>query len=424
MPEFIIDAGLTGIVVIDITIGVIFAILTFSLIASALQEAIAGVLNYRGEHLRKGIMRLVREDNLGRELLKHPSIAALKGPKNLVQKVLQILFIWGDGARDKDRMPSSIPKGTFARSLVETLVERRMAIRKKLGSATTAVDQAMEEIGREIDNLAMDKRLKQRLKEVVNRVDFDQFDDQLAAMIDGTMDKARLEAVNTLNQALDALEQDLARWFDTSMDRVTGWYVRRAKTMLFAIGFVMAAALGFDIVGYGRQLATDEAFRNAIVSRAEAAAASGEVGTFRVDGGKLADIATSADDGSPPSEAQRNAATALEMFDQDGDTRISEAEAAEADRMLRAALAVVNERATEAIATVRTELGHETVALNSSFWAADWMGRGQMLLSWLIIGLGCTLGGQFWFDILKGILNVRAGASGLVTDQEKPAVAK
>ena len=33
-------------------------------------------------------------------------------------------------------------------------------------------------------------------------------------------------------------------WFDATMDRVTGWYVRRAKWVLFLMGFLMAAALG------------------------------------------------------------------------------------------------------------------------------------------------------------------------------------
>lgn len=40
----------------------------------------------------------------------------------------------------------------------------------------------------------------------------------------------------------------------------------------------------------------------------------------------------------------------------------------------------------------------------------------QSVISWLAIGLGCTLGGQFWFDLLKSVLNVKAAASGLNSD--------
>jgi len=45
----------------------------------------------------------------------------------------------------------------------------------------------------------------------------------------------------------------------------------------------------------------------------------------------------------------------------------------------------------------------------------DW----QAFVSWLLIGFGCTFGGQFWFDILRNLLKVRTASAGLNSDMKK-----
>ena len=43
----------------------------------------------------------------------------------------------------------------------------------------------------------------------------------------------------------------------------------------------------------------------------------------------------------------------------------------------------------------------------------------QSVVSWLVIGLGCTLGGQFWFDLLRQVVRVKTAASGLNSDLKR-----
>ncbi|MFK7941399.1 MAG: hypothetical protein AB8B85_00540 [Paracoccaceae bacterium] len=426
MSELVGQAGLTGIVLIDIGIGVIFAILTFSLIASALQEAIAGVLNYRGEHLRKGIVRLVADEDFGHDLLEHPAIRGLKGPKNRVQKILQWAFIWGKGAREKDRLPSSIPKGTFARALVETLVERKKELEARMHGAAATADTALQTAEQIIDGLAMEHRLRDRLKQIVAQVDFSALAADATATIDGAIDETKRKTSEAIYALIADVEQQLARWFDEAMDRVTGWYVRRAKTMLFAIGFVMAAGLGFDLIGYGKQLARDDALRSAIVAEAEAAVASGSVGLFAIDAPKVNQLLLSARAKQAASTLltpeEEHALAAFEEFNTDGNQTIDEADIAAADEKLRLAVGLVREQAERAIGTVQSKFGDKSITLNRSLWDENntVLDIGQLLLSWLLLGVGCTLGGQFWFDLLKTFLNVRAGATGLTTDRERP----
>lgn len=416
MPDLFANAGLTGVVLIDVAIGLIFAVLTFSLIASALQEAIAGMLNYRGEHLRRGIVRLIRDEQLSGALLDHPLIAGLKGPKNRVQRILQILFIWGDAAREPDRLPSSIPKGTFARALIDTLVARRHALEQTVSNAADGAQRAADLLAVEIDRLTLDARLKSRLKEIVGRVDFSQLDDHLMDAVNGTLDEAKARAAQALQGAVEQLERELAEWFDTAMDRVTGWYVRRAKTMLFAIGFVMAAGLGFDFIGYANQLVRDDALRSAVVARAQATAATGEVGAFALDAPQVNMLAAEASTKPEAewTEDERSAVNALARYAGE-DNVLSDTEAARADADLRTAFALVDTRTQEAIAAVQQLEG----GLDASFWAATVPDKLRMVLGWFLIGIGCTLGGQFWFDLLQSLLKVRASASGLNTDREK-----
>lgn len=504
MAELIQSAGLTGVVLIDIAIGLIFAVLTFSLVATALQEAIAGVLNYRGEHLRKGILRMINQGEIAAEVLSHPLINSLKGPKNLVQKVCSVLFMWGDAARDKERMPSAIPKATFARALVESLVNRREDLAATVGATA---DSALSALGQEIDHLTIDRRLKARLLAVVSRIDFSRVEQGIGAQVDAVAGKAeavardlgleidrldldgtiaeqlkerlsgldlenRAEALQhkvmgaidgldleaaarahvhqTLDQidfvgierrvtaaidhataraeealehAVTAIEHELADWFDSAMDRVTGWYVRRAKTMLFVIGFLSAAVMNFDLIGYAKQLADDDALRSAIVQRAQAATVSGQVGSFTLDAPRIAQTAAETADKDPATltEEELTARRAMSFFDSDRNGEIDAAELARADQTLRAALGLVADNADNAITTITSEFADQGVKLGAPFWSAPLMDKLRMVLSWLMIGLGCTLGGQFWFDLLKTIFKVRAGASGLNSDIEKLA---
>ena len=441
MSELIGNAGLTGIVLIDIGIGVIFAILTFSLIASALQEAFAGILNYRGEHLRKGILRLIdgthkpqkKGDSLktlGRAVLDHAAIRGLKGPKNWVQWFLYNFLILGDGAKDEDRMPSSIPRNTFAKALVESLVEYKKELEAKVAAGGARLDEKRNTIDKVIDGLAISDRLKARLKAIVN-VDFSELAEDVTGVMDETLDaaqqaaiEARRKAITAVNAEIAALEDELAQWFDDTMDRVTGWYVRRAKSMLFAIGFVMAAAIGFDIIGYGQQLARDEALRKAIVAEAQVTGETGTIGAFSVDAETLQSTALAARQkpANMRTAVEKRALAAVEEFDLDKNPEtFTEEEADAAAKSLRGVMDALKATANDGVITINKTFVEKGATLTTPIWEHPVFSAGfwQLLASALIIGLGCTLGGQFWFDLLKTFLKVRAGASGLTTDREK-----
>lgn len=363
------SVGMTGVLLIDIGIGVIFAFLTFSLIASAVQEALAGMLNWRGKHLEKAIRHILADPGEGKtslpeqglddRLLSHPLINGLKGPRSMITSIFR--------GQEYDRMPSAIPKATFARAFLESLVLRRAALTEHVADARDAFGAAVEHVEFEIDRLTIDHQLKARLKKIVETV--------------GSVDDL---AEDVVARKLVQAQAEVELWFDNAMDRVTGWYIRRVKVVLFAIGLLMAGAVNFDMIGYAQELSRNEDLRNRIVAQAEIASESGQLGAYR--------IIQNADD---------------------GDGQLSPAELTE----VRAQLRKLEQQVTTGLDTLQNQFADPGAPIGWSgiekIGPAD---IARMMLSWVLIGLGCTMGGQFWFDLLKRALKVRAGASGLNSD--------
>ncbi|MEM7746150.1 MAG: hypothetical protein AAF409_20850, partial [Pseudomonadota bacterium] len=260
------------------------------------------------------------------------------------------------------------------------------------------------EIEAAVDGVDVERTLRDHAKAVLAHIDLD----GIEARVEATVESVSARAEAAIENAIDRVEAELADWFDSAMDRVTGWYVRRAKTMLFLIGFGLAATLNFDLIGYGKQLAADDALRSAMVQQAQASAATGQIDGFAVPDASAA--------GTPQ---EQNEGETENVVDANGDGEITDAEAQKAAADLRAAIGQLSDTGRAAIATVTAEFAEKGVTLGASFIDADWATRGRMFLSWLLIGLGCTLGGQFWFDFLKTFLKVRAGASGLNSDAER-----
>jgi len=63
--------------------------------------------------------------------------------------------------------------------------------------------------------------------------------------------------------------QNIEDWYNSSMDRVSGWYKRRSQVFVFIIGLVAAIALNADSVLVAKRLSTDRALRDSLLSAAQ-----------------------------------------------------------------------------------------------------------------------------------------------------------
>ncbi|NBB82069.1 MAG: hypothetical protein GVY28_01555 [Alphaproteobacteria bacterium] len=199
--------------IIDVAIGLILVYLILSIVCSAVQEAIASILSWRAATLRQGVDNLVSSP-LGQKVFDHGLIKGLTKP--------------GKSG------PSYIPGRIFATAIVDLLAELDPA--KSQGGKPPTIRETIDAI----ENPAA----KRALLALYDQADAD-------------VDKFR-----------DAVEG----WFDDAMDRVSGWYARRAKAILAVIAAVVVVALNADTVRIAATLWTDDAVRSRLVALAENAA--------------------------------------------------------------------------------------------------------------------------------------------------------
>ena len=105
--------------------------------------------------------------------------------------------------------------------------------------------------------------------------------DKAAALVDRVRDDPVLgPAFRALSNAgaetVADLRREIANWFDEGMNRVSGWYRRRAQLIIFVIGAVVAVSANASTVHVVRDLWEDDALRYALAQQAVAAAADAE----------------------------------------------------------------------------------------------------------------------------------------------------
>ncbi len=65
---------------------------------------------------------------------------------------------------------------------------------------------------------------------------------------------------------VEVFKKNLEKWFDDTMDRVTGWFKRRMKLILFVLGFLIAMSFNVNSIGIVRHLSKDKDARNQLVA--------------------------------------------------------------------------------------------------------------------------------------------------------------
>ncbi len=233
-----------GSVVLDVAIGLCLLFLFVSLVCSAIREAIEAILNTRASDLERGIREMLDDpDGQGtaRALYSHPMVFALfdgtYAPEQL-QPHRSLLT----GSRSlrmpikrRGNLPAYIPAGNFARAFLD------LVVRGPIGGGSPASGEA-------VTVRALSARAQ--------------------AMPDGRIRRALLSALDGAEDDLGRVRWAIERWFDSCMERVSGWYKRRTQVMLFGIGLATAAVMNVDAFSVGKALFEDKALRDGAVSQA------------------------------------------------------------------------------------------------------------------------------------------------------------
>ncbi len=208
-------------VLLEVAIGLSFVFLLISLIVTALNELILSFLDQRAKFLYEGLTQILgNEETTVKKFIRHGFINS-----------------FSRGARGT---PSYVAPDAFAIALLDMI-------------APVGAD-------------AQKPNRVRQMRDIVNA---------LAATGEGT-----LRATNPqLHQSLTALLQEaggnlhlyrasIEKWFNESMDRVTGWYKRRAQQWIFGLALGTAIFANVDAMRILQTLSTDRNLRESLVNEA------------------------------------------------------------------------------------------------------------------------------------------------------------
>jgi hypothetical protein len=224
---------------LEVAIGLIFVFLLVSIICSAIREGIEARLKTRAAYLERGIRELLHDaagKGLARTLYEHPLISSLYSEKYTPGERATgspTLLAKGTG------LPSYIPARSFATALMDIAAR---GVDPALGSDPRTPVMSLESVRANIINLEC---------EPVQRV--------------------MLTAIDTAHGNLDHARLNIEAWFDSGMDRVSGWYKRSTQWIIFWIALFVAVALNVNTITIVDFLYRNDTARAAIVALAEAA---------------------------------------------------------------------------------------------------------------------------------------------------------
>ena len=92
----------------------------------------------------------------------------------------------------------------------------------------------------------------------------------VASLADEKIKNALLPLIDAAGNDASQARLNIENWYNSAMDRVSGWYKRRAQVFLFVIGFAIAVALNVDSITVGKRLSTDKSLRDSLVAAADA----------------------------------------------------------------------------------------------------------------------------------------------------------
>jgi hypothetical protein len=313
--------------ILDVALGLTFVFLLFSLILTAVRELIEAGLKTRAADLEQGIRELLGDPDgtgLAKRFYEHP----------LIYSLFKGAYVPGGfgritGASTAARnLPSYIPSRTFAAVVLD--LARDLAPPPVAAGGPPAAKTPSAQLGGAVRTIT------------------------------------RLTG-GDLNQTREEIEA----WYDSAMDRVSGWYKRRTQILIFWTALGLAAAANVNALGIGEALARGPAVREAVVAEIESARLSASMS---------------------PEELE-----------------------ARLDRLNALSLPIGWSESARSYVEGRLTCRTGDVPCPAQILA----GGVEVGLGWLLTALAISLGAPFWFDVLNKIMVIRSTVKPREKSQEE-----
>lgn len=312
LPQHFIHKQALKMAILTIVLGVVFVLLMLSLLATTIMELVAAFMKLRGKNLKKALTNML----VGMEkdgVIDDNSILK-KFMDNPLYK--QLCYQYSKGSTDP---PSYISPNSFQTILFDVLLD-----------------------GKELKNSEVMNKISELKNEDLRRILT-----QFLREADGNIEifKSKVEG-----------------WFNSVMERSTGWYKRMTQKIIIIVGIGIAVVLNADTLSMYERLESNPTSLEQVVLMAESFAGKND----SVDG---------------------IVETNLE-FEQAKDQ--------------------LNEFIVDEIESLKSPLGLGWKNVNMKDTPYNWAVK---ILGWIITALAISLGAPFWFDILKKLVNIRSSGT-------------
>jgi hypothetical protein len=333
--------------ILEVIAGMIFIFVLICTLCTVVKEALEAWLKTRAAYLEHGIRELLQDKEgkgLVSALFNHPLVYGLFNGPYTPGKPRDKLSPWRGGKN----LPSYIPSRNFALAIMDIAAHGPAhGTNANPSPAQLPLAQLRDNV-RKIGNPAVQRAL--------------------------------LTAVDTANGDLDRVRANIEAWYDSAMDRVSGWYRRSAQWVLFWVALVLTISLNLNSLTMADYLYRHAAERGAIVSAAGHASADPKAGY----------------------EAAHEALNDLHLpigWTQDW---------APLPHSTPAQTSKPSTRQAEFLIGLWPSWQSSIQNLLQNSLQNPWHDIFQPLIGWLITAFAATLGAPFWFDILNKVMVIRS----------------
>lgn len=236
--------------VLDVAIGLVFLYLLSSLICSAINELISGIVSSRAKTLVSGLSNLLD----GKTAFTNPKDA--KTPTNSIalnnwtKKLLNHPLVDAMGADASP--PSYLPARTFSTALLSMIMD------------ASGGERAVTDL-----NLLKGLQVFEMLQDKTSKLDNTVLNKALPPLIEAARTQWAAQG-SPIGAEVATVKNQIESWFNDAMDRVSGWYKRKTQVSIFIISIIGVLVLNIDSISAVQRLGSDSTFRAAVASGAQA----------------------------------------------------------------------------------------------------------------------------------------------------------
>lgn len=304
---------------LEIAIGIIFVFILVSTICTAIREGIEARLKTRAAYLEHGIRQLLNDADgkgLAGSLYNHPLIYGLFNCQYKPGKQLGSPNVLAKGGT----LPSYIPAKNFSGALMDILAR---------GTETNATENSAE----------LPVMSLQTMRQNVGKIE------------NPAVQLILLNAIDSAQGDLNRAQKNIENWFDSGMDRVSGWYKRSTQWIILWLALALTVLLNINTIRIVNYLAQNDTARKIVVAQATVAAKDTTSSlNYTIEQAKLDELKL----------------------------------------------------------PIGWDNGAASILLNPEKDFGLWNGIVGPLLGWLITALAATLGAPFWFDVLNKVMVIRS----------------